>query len=63
MKRLEQHRIERNIKEKVRIVQNRKKYEKVRIAQNRKKYEKVTRVQNRKEYDRKGYNCIESKEI
>ena len=51
MERLEQQRIERNIKEKVKIVQNRK------------KYEKVTRVQNRKEYDRKGYNRIESKEI
>ena len=51
MKRLEQQRIGRNIKEKVKIVQNRK------------KYEKVTRVQNRKEYDRKGQNCIEQKEI
>ena len=49
MKRLEQHRIERDIKEKVRI------------EQNRKKYEKVTRVQNRKEYDRKGQNSIEQK--
>ena len=50
MKRLEQHRIERNIK-KVRIVQNRNKYEKVRV------------VQNRKEYKRKGKNRIEQKEI
>ena len=51
MKRLEQHRIERTIKEKVRIVQNRKKYEKVRIAQ------------NRKDYKRKGQNSTEQKEI
>ena len=43
--------IERNIKEKVRIVQNRK------------KYEKVPRVQNRKEYDRKSQNSIEQKGI
>ena len=51
MKRQEQYRIQRNIKEKVRIVQNRKKYEKVRIAQ------------NRKEYKRKGQNSIEQKGI
>ena len=49
IKRLEQHRIEKNIKERVRIVQNRKKYEKVRT------------LQNRKEYGRKGQNSIEQK--
>ena len=41
--------MKRNIKEKVRIVQNSKKYEKVRI------------LQNRKEYGRKGQNSIEQK--
>ena len=64
MKRLEQHRIERTIKEKVRIVQNRKKYEKIRRIQNRKEYDRKVRVaENRKEYKRKGKNSIEWKEI
>ena len=33
--------------------------EKVRIVQNRKKYKKVRIAQNRKEYKRKGKNSIE----
>ena len=64
MERLEQQRIERNIKEKVRIVQNRKKYEKVTRVQNRKEYDRKVRVaENRKEYKRKGKNSIEQKGI